>query len=101
MLSQEMALGWSRPFSGPTRTSVDRPRIVLVIGATVTLVRRGRISSRVSTTTGRGLSSRAMCSGRTSVEVAEHGPGGRGRQTLEVGVVAVLAQDRQVAGGQL
>src|SRR6266496_2385532 len=106
MLSQLIALGWSRPFCGPTRTSVDRPRMVLVMGATVTLVRRGRISSRVRTTTGRGLSRRAMCSGRMtsyggSVEVAEHGPGGRRGEPLQIRVVTVLGQDREVAHGQL
>src|SRR5689334_5142730 len=102
MLSQEIALGWSSPFCGPTSTSVERPRIVLVIGATVTLVSRGRMSSRVSTTTGRGLSSRAMCSGRTvsySVEV-EDGARGGGGQAVEVVVPAVLAQDGEVACGQ-
>lgn len=40
----------------PTDTSVCSPRLVDVIGATVTQARNGRTSSRVRTTTGRSLS---------------------------------------------
>ena len=45
-LSQLTTLSCLTPFAGPTGTSVDRPRMVLVIGATVTRLRWGRTSSR-------------------------------------------------------
>lgn len=64
MLSQLTTLSRSRPLAGPTGTSVEMPRTVEVIGATVTRARWGRISSRVRTTTGRTLSRRAVWMGR-------------------------------------
>jgi hypothetical protein len=39
MLSQLITEAWPRPLRRPTGTSVDSPRIVVVIGATVTRVR--------------------------------------------------------------
>src|SRR5215217_2775725 len=61
----------SNPFAGPTDTSVDSPRIVLVIGAIVTVFICGRTISRVSTSTGRALSSAATWIGR----IKGRGPG--------------------------
>jgi hypothetical protein len=46
--------------AAPIGTSVDRPRIVPVIGATVTVLRCGRTISRVKTSTGRAWSSWPM-----------------------------------------
>ncbi|CCW11331.1 hypothetical protein EBESD8_18690 [Rhodococcus aetherivorans] len=57
MLSQLTTESFFNPFAGPTGTSVDNPRTVPVIGATVTLPRCGRTNSRVNTNTGRVLSS--------------------------------------------
>src|SRR5947209_3230087 len=59
MWSQAMTDRSSSPFAGPTATSVESPRIVFVIGATVTVFKCGRTTSRVSTSTGRVLSNRA------------------------------------------
>jgi hypothetical protein len=49
MLSRLMTHAWSSPSAVPTATSTERPRIVLVIGATVTRLLRGRTWSRVKT----------------------------------------------------
>src|SRR5580698_9996912 len=66
MLSQLTTEGPARPLSVSTGTSVESPRMVVVIGATVTVFRCGRTSSRVRTSTGRALSRCAMWIGRIS-----------------------------------
>src|SRR5664279_3970869 len=71
MLSQLTTDGLESPFAASTCTSVESPRIVVVIGATVTVTRCGRTSSRVRTSTGRALSSCATWIGRiTQVQTA-------------------------------
>src|SRR5829696_7609794 len=64
MLSQLTTEGPARPLALLTGTSVESPRIVVVIGAIVRVVICGRTSSRVRIRTGRALSSRAMWIGR-------------------------------------
>src|ERR1039457_1212649 len=64
MLSQLTTEGPARPFAASTFTSVESPRMVVVIGATVTVARCGRTSSRVRSSTGRALSSCATWIGR-------------------------------------
>jgi hypothetical protein len=56
MLSQLTTLSWVSPLTRPTGTSVDSPRMVVVMGAIVTRARCGRTTSRVRTKTGRVLS---------------------------------------------
>src|SRR5450759_537652 len=63
-LSQLTTEGPARPFAALTATSVESPRTVVVMGATVTVVRYGRTTSRVRIRTGRGLSSCATWMGR-------------------------------------
>jgi hypothetical protein len=57
MLSQLTTLSWSSPLRGPTRTSVVSPRLVLVMGATVTQDNRCSFACRVRMSAGRRLSS--------------------------------------------
>jgi len=57
MLSQLTTLSWSNPLRGPTGTSLVIPRIVLVIGATVSQVKRWSLDRRVKIKAGRRLSS--------------------------------------------
>lgn len=57
MLSQLTTLGWSRPLRGPTGISLVMPRMVLVIGATVTQLRRWSFDALVRMSAGRRLSS--------------------------------------------
>ena len=66
-LSQEITLAISRPFVGPTGTSVGNPLALDVIGATVTCVMAPRTPARVKMTTGRDLSRRAIWIGRKRV----------------------------------
>ena len=56
MLSQLMTLSWSSPLRGPTGTSLVMPRIVVVMGATVTQVSRWSLERRVRINAGRRLS---------------------------------------------
>src|SRR5215213_492941 len=64
MLSQLMTENPARPLAVSTATSVESPRMVVVIGAIVTAAICGRTTSRVRTSTGRALSSRAIWIGR-------------------------------------
>ncbi len=57
ILSKEATLSTPSPWSSPTSISVGMPRTVLVIGATTIHVRTGIASERVTTRTGRRLSS--------------------------------------------
>jgi hypothetical protein len=57
MLSQLMTPSWPSPFRRPTGTSLVRPRIVLVIGATVSQVKRWSLDGRVKIRAGRCVSS--------------------------------------------
>ena len=56
MFSKVATLSWSIPSSDPTETHVGMRRIVLVMGATTTLLRTGIASLRDTISTGRCLS---------------------------------------------
>jgi hypothetical protein len=56
MSLQLTTLSCVSPLTRPTATSVDSPRMVVVMGAMVTRVRCGRTASRVRTRSGRVLS---------------------------------------------
>src|SRR6266568_3695117 len=73
------------PSSGPTRTSVDKPRTVEVTGAAITAFNSLPIGSRVSTTRGRILSRRAS---HTSPRCGTGSLTGRRRNTAVGGEVA-------------
>ena len=88
-LSSEITLFCSSPLPGPTGTSLLSPLAVDVIGATVTLIIAARAASRVRTTTGRVLSSRARQISRTlvgDVDVAG-GPVHEGVQVIDSALV--------------
>src|ERR1700691_2892774 len=86
MLSQLTTEGPARPFAVSTGTSLESPRIVVVIGATVTVERRGRTSSRVRTRTGRALSRCAMWIVRISqAETADQSHTRPNPQALDLG----------------
>src|ERR1044072_2172649 len=86
MLSQLTTEGPARPLALSTGTSVESPRMVVVIGAIVTAVMCGRTSSRVRTSTGRALSSRAMWIGRIrQVQTAVRAHARQDRQARDPG----------------
>src|SRR3984885_3897535 len=99
MLSQLTTDSWPMPLSGPAGTSVDRPRTVAVIGATVTCCRWGSTSSRVSTRTGRALSRWATWIGLTGrvYRVPGHVPDECGK----VRVLAGFGENRGIPGRHL
>lgn len=81
------------PSAGPSRTSVDKPRIVEVTGALMTDWSNRPIGSRLRTTTGRTLSSRASHTSprRGALFVAID----LGIESLPVGLVGETARIRQ------
>jgi hypothetical protein len=99
-LSRATAHSWSSPLPRPTRSSLDKPRMVLVMGATVTFVMAPRAASRVSTRAGRVLSRRTRQISRTSsvrqVDVRRRPPD----DAVEVVVGALAAKGVRVALGQ-
>jgi hypothetical protein len=54
--SRDAAPSWSNPLGAPTRTSLDRPLTVVVMGSTVAVDIALRVAARVRTSTGRVLS---------------------------------------------
>ncbi len=97
-LSTATAHSWSRPFAGPTGTSLPSPFTVVVMGATVTFVIAPRAASRVSTRTGRVLSRCARAISRIVHHGAEARRGPQ-HQVIEVIRRALLDEDLGVELG--
>src|SRR5438270_10221494 len=82
------------PSAGPRRTSVERPRIVDVTGAAITECSSWAIGSRLRTTIGRILSSRAShTSPRRGALSAVFGLGIEGFPVRRIGQAAAVTQE--------
>jgi len=99
MLSQLTTDGPAKPLEVSTGTSVESPRMVVVIGATVTVERCGRTSSRVRMSTGRALSICATWIGRIRSGKRGALAGGVLGQPGKLRIRAGAGQDLCVASG--